>query len=484
MLVGVSELTFRNGVVLTEPLTLALLFLENDYSYRSYDSALVRADAEWRREDAQIANRIGARMSSREIDALMGRSQQIEHALTRIPGDASLADSADTIPWVALHALYAAFGDILGIGLAKATKALHKKRPELIPLLDSFVARYLRSVEQIPVGSFADDALALTRSYKVDLDANVDTLLSVQHGLNEQGYTLSLCRILDLYTWAYAGDNLPPWATAVAGHLIARRGSPETRASVAAPGAVPTVASASVFPSGVVEKLGCYVYRLIDPRNGETFYVGRGVGNRVFAHARAEQAPDSDEAGDKIKRIREIRLAGLEVGHVIHRHGMDEATAVEVEAALIDAYPGLTSIAGGAASNDYRPAHASEIIRRYAAEPAVFKHKALLISVNRTAVERGLYEAVRYAWKLDPARASEAETVLAVVQGLIHDAFIADEWLPATTQNFPGLQEDRPGRFGFIGHPAPAAIRETYIGKRVPDDDRKRGAANPIKYTW
>ena len=60
---------FRNGVTLREPLTLALLFLEHDYSYRTYDSAPVRADAEWRREDAQIANRIGARMNSREIDA-------------------------------------------------------------------------------------------------------------------------------------------------------------------------------------------------------------------------------------------------------------------------------------------------------------------------------------------------------------------------------------------------------------------------------
>ena len=29
------------------------------------------------------------------------------------------------------------------------------------------------------------------------------------------------------------------------------------------------------------ESLGRYIYRLIDPRNGETFYVGQGKGNRV-----------------------------------------------------------------------------------------------------------------------------------------------------------------------------------------------------------
>lgn len=38
------------------------------------------------------------------------------------------------------------------------------------------------------------------------------------------------------------------------------------------------------FPPGVMEHLGWYVYRLIDPRDGSTFYVGKGKGNRVFAH--------------------------------------------------------------------------------------------------------------------------------------------------------------------------------------------------------
>ena len=42
------------------------------------------------------------------------------------------------------------------------------------------------------------------------------------------------------------------------------------------------------FPPEVAERLQYYVYRLIDPRNGETFYVGKGKGNRVFAHARGD----------------------------------------------------------------------------------------------------------------------------------------------------------------------------------------------------
>jgi hypothetical protein len=237
------------------------------------------------------------------------------------------------------------------------------------------------------------------------------------------------------------------------------------------------------FPAEVARKLKTYVYRLIDPRNGETFYVGKGQGNRVFSHIRAEQSLEGDDLDNKIKRIREIRLNGFEVGHVIHRHGMDEKTAFEVESALIGAYPGLTNIVGGSGGNDNGVMHAQEIMRRYCAEPAEFQHKALLISINRTATERSLYEATRYCWKLKKSKAEQADIVLATLQGEIVGAFIARRWLAATAENFPG-RETVPGRFGFEGEEAPDYIKQLYVGKRIPDGYRKPGAANPIKYTW
>ncbi|BAS27400.1 hypothetical protein LIP_1553 [Limnochorda pilosa] len=40
------------------------------------------------------------------------------------------------------------------------------------------------------------------------------------------------------------------------------------------------------FPEEAANELETYVYRLIDPRNGETFYVGRGKGNRAEEVAR------------------------------------------------------------------------------------------------------------------------------------------------------------------------------------------------------
>ncbi len=58
------------------------------------------------------------------------------------------------------------------------------------------------------------------------------------------------------------------------------------------------------FPKGVAEKIGNYVYRLIDPRNGETFYVGKGKDNRVFDHIKGAEKvladPDSDATSLKL----------------------------------------------------------------------------------------------------------------------------------------------------------------------------------------
>jgi len=102
--------------------------------------------------------------------------------------------------------------------------------------------------------------------------------------------------------------------------------------------------------------------------------------------------------------------------------------------------------------------------------------------VNRSAfAESSLYEATRYAWNISPSRAKKAEVVLATVQGVIKGAFIADDWLEATATNFPGRQ-DVPGRYGFVGREAPEELQKMYVGKRVPDEYRRRGAANPIKY--
>jgi uncharacterized protein len=93
------------------------------------------------------------------------------------------------------------------------------------------------------------------------------------------------------------------------------------------------------------------------------------------------------------------------------------------------------------------------------------------------------YEAARFAWRVSRWRVEQAEVILAHRNGIIIGAFIAQAWLEATPAYFPG-REDDPGRLGFVGGDASPAISRLYLGKRLPDEYLKQGAANPVKYTW
>lgn len=241
------------------------------------------------------------------------------------------------------------------------------------------------------------------------------------------------------------------------------------------------------FSDFVIVKLGQYVYRLIDPRSGATFYVGRGQGNRVFSHAAGQEKKADPEESEALKNktIWSITNAGFEVQHVIHRHGLSEESAKEVEAALIDAYPGITNIQGGL-DGSRGVMHAKEVISLYEAPEAQFRHDVILINVNKSSENEELLDAVRYSWKISPTKARNFQYVLAVRKGLIIGVFEAVEWLPDTKENFPGFNRDgygpREGRTGFRGHEAPEEVKQQYLHKRVPDEHRKRGAANPIRY--
>ena len=118
---------------------------------------------------------------------------------------------------------------------------------------------------------------------------------------------------------------------------------------------------------------GVCVSPCIDPRNGETFYVGKGRGNRIFQHVGQHVGgrpvtgagdEDEEDASDlKLQRIKEIQAAQLEVDHVVHRHNIENPeVAFQIEAALIDAYPGLLNRAAGHGSGDYGCRHIDQII--------------------------------------------------------------------------------------------------------------------------
>ena len=236
------------------------------------------------------------------------------------------------------------------------------------------------------------------------------------------------------------------------------------------------------FTPEVMNEIGFYVYRLIDPRNGNTFYVGKGKGNRVFAHINAELTYEGDEdaQSEKISTIREIHSSGLDVIHVIHRHGLDNNTALEVEAALIDAYPGLSNEAGGRGSRERGPMNAYQIQTTYRAEIIEkIEEKCIIIKIKQWSIDRydgdistAIYEATRASWKLSMSKAREAEYVISVLDGMVVAVYGNMQW---------SVDEER-ARLKFEGNAASQHIWGKYVGKRIPQEYRRQGQASPCLY--
>lgn len=252
------------------------------------------------------------------------------------------------------------------------------------------------------------------------------------------------------------------------------------------------------FSSEVIAKLKHYVYRLVDPRNGQTFYVGEGCGNRVFAHANAvdisfyqnsdflkeEEKPSIDNKDPlKIQRIALIKSKGLNVIHIIQRWGMDAKTAFEVESAFID-YFGLEHLTNKIKGHDDERGMrwTDELEQQFTAK--TFDDypncpKFIMIKINDYNINKnggpennGIYKAVRWCWKIRPNRANKYPYVLAVRYGIVVGVYQINE------NGWKKVENSK--RAYFDGIEAPDEIKKIFINKKIPERFRKR--QNPASY--
>lgn len=248
---------------------------------------------------------------------------------------------------------------------------------------------------------------------------------------------------------------------------------------------------AKQIPQAVVEALKFYVYRLVDPRNDETFYVGKGQGERVLQHAWT--ALSESIPVDRLERIRRIRAAGGMERVIIHRHGLDEETALHVEAALIDAFPSLTNLIKGHGA-ELGAAALDELLDRYAAPDAQIPMPAILIKIEqewRPDLTPGqLYERTRRYWYCQPAGRSPPPThAIAVARGLIREVYAIRSWeeyrgWPADVDRSRILPQGEPWK--------PNQIRRGFVGNVATEYERLKrcsvrhltqtGSQNPISY--
>jgi hypothetical protein len=191
-----KPVVLRNGAEIDDPLAVVLGFVETWH----LDAGVPSEAVSFGEADLRRANRDGARISAAEIGTILARRRPIERALRTIAPNASLA--ARDVPWAQLRELFDAFADIRGVGASKMTKTLHRKRPALIPILDSVVQRYLADDDPGAPAAFGERALALVRGYKRDLDRNRAALRTVHRQLARGGHGLTEVRILDLLIWS------------------------------------------------------------------------------------------------------------------------------------------------------------------------------------------------------------------------------------------------------------------------------------------
>lgn len=205
--------------------------------------------------------------------------------------------------------------------------------------------------------------------------------------------------------------------------------------------------------------------------------MGKGIGNRVFNHL--FEAVSNPQGTDKLDRIRAIRSRGQAVECIIHRHGLTEKEAFEVESALID-FIGLTELTN-AVSGHYAMERGQmsikEVIAMYDAEPIQIAEPCLLIIINRLFYrgisDAELYEATRRSWKVGPRRRQNAHYAFAIYRGVVRQVYKIESWRPSTDPQYA-----HQNRWEFIG--AVASEMQHYVGGSV-DHYFARGAQNPIK---
>lgn len=222
------------------------------------------------------------------------------------------------------------------------------------------------------------------------------------------------------------------------------------------------------------ERRKYYVYRLIDPRTFQTFYVGKGCGNRVLQHVEDVKSlmnDEDDELSLKSQQIAEILSMGKKVISVIHRRGLTEKEAFEVEAALIDAYPNLTNIQKGygyergvISLEDLQAIQEMEIYEEPEKDYVIIK-----TSVNAINIAGSLYEATRISWRASLDKAKKYGYVFSVINGVVREVYKVRKWY-----------QYNPDRIAFEGEPATDMAQ--YKNKLIPNKYRKKGASNPFLY--
>ncbi|HUI08342.1 MAG TPA: DUF6308 family protein [Verrucomicrobiae bacterium] len=161
---------------------------------RLYDLAPVAQDncigpLEW-----WVPNFLGAGLTRKNVAQLQAASNPIASLLSQLPNHTSLYEQIEEQDWHIMACLFNEFLRIPGIDVARTTKILHKKRPRLIPPVDTQMAKKLGYEDT------GESLVAVLKLIRHDLTRNLDCLRQTCALLPElEGITI--VRTLDMILW-------------------------------------------------------------------------------------------------------------------------------------------------------------------------------------------------------------------------------------------------------------------------------------------
>ena len=244
----------------------------------------------------------------------------------------------------------------------------------------------------------------------------------------------------------------------------------------------------------MAEQLHYYVYLLIDPRNEKPFYVGKGSGDRCFAHVEEAHKTEKDTSKDypKLRTIREIERSG-QVRIELLRWGLEgdegEQTAYAIEAAAIDLLRlDLDNRASGLARGKGRisaeevtsplepPRPTSTLAQTHAGANA----RQFRVGMD----EEALYVATRQWWRIGADRMKlgtprSPEWAMAVYKGVVRAVYKIERWRPPSARQVAANPRLK-GRWAFTGKLA-SEMTARYAGSEV-SAKLPVSAQNPIRY--
>jgi hypothetical protein len=242
-----------------------------------------------------------------------------------------------------------------------------------------------------------------------------------------------------------------------------------------------------MFSDYAQEQLRSYVYLLSDPRDGQIFYVGKGTGNRVFAHAKAALEVEDQRPSDKLDRIRAIHHDGLSVRYELLRFGLTDKVAFEIEAAAMQLLNlgDLTNLVAGHDVERRGRMSTDDAISLLDAPPVGnITDAVLLIKIPKlwypSMPPEELYDATAGWWDIS-IRRERATYAFAVSKSVIREVYEIHEWRergPGDRDWEDDLNKPRK-RWGFTGVVAEELAHYRHRNVR---DLYKRGDRSEIRF--